>query len=93
VIKTAANEGINVGLIRPITLWPFPERVFYDYADNTEAFLTVELSSGQMVEDVRLSVNGKKPVHFYGRMGGMIPTESEILNKIKDILDKHERNG
>jgi 2-oxoglutarate ferredoxin oxidoreductase subunit alpha len=93
VIKLAEYEGINVGLIRPITLWPFPGRVFYDYAGKTRAFLTVELSSGQMVEDVRLSVNGKKPVHFYGRMGGMIPTEIEILSKIKEILDNTGRNG
>lgn len=86
VIKMAEKEGIKVGLIRPITLWPFPTKAFEKYADTAKAFLTVEMSTGQMVEDVRLSVNGKKPVHFYGRMGGMIPSQQEILGKIKEIL-------
>lgn len=88
VIKNAAKEGIKVGLIRPITLWPFPSEAFARNAEHTKAFLSVELSAGQMVEDVRLAVNGKKPVYFYGRTGGMIPTENEILKKIKDILEK-----
>lgn len=86
VIRMAEKEGIKVGLIRPITLWPFPEKAFEQYAETPKAFLTVELSAGQMVEDVRLAVNGKKKVHFYGRMGGMLPTQQEILDKIKEIL-------
>ncbi|NLH96965.1 MAG: 3-methyl-2-oxobutanoate dehydrogenase subunit VorB [Clostridiaceae bacterium] len=86
VIKTAEKEGIKVGLIRPITLWPFPAAAFEKYAEVPQAFLTVEMSSGQMVEDVRLAVNGKRPVHFLGRMGGMIPTQKEILEKIREIL-------
>ncbi|HEX9061272.1 MAG TPA: 3-methyl-2-oxobutanoate dehydrogenase subunit VorB [Clostridia bacterium] len=86
VIKMAESEGIKVGLIRPITLWPFPAKSFEKYAEVPKAFLSVELNAGQMVEDVKLSVNGKRPVHFYGRMGGMIPTQQEILDKIKDIL-------
>ena len=86
VIRTAEKEGIRVGLIRPITLWPFPEKAFEQYSDIPKAFLSVEMNAGQMVEDVRLSVNGKRPVHFLGRMGGMIPTQSEILDKIKEIL-------
>jgi 2-oxoglutarate ferredoxin oxidoreductase subunit alpha len=86
VIKQAEKEGIKVGLIRPISLWPFPKEEFEKYAQTPKAFLTVELNAGQMVEDVRLAVNGKKPVHFYGRMGGMIPKEIEILDKIKEIL-------
>jgi 2-oxoglutarate/2-oxoacid ferredoxin oxidoreductase subunit alpha len=86
VIKMAAKEGIKVGLIRPITLWPFPNAAYEKYAETTKAFLSVEMSAGQMVEDVRLSVNGKKPVYFYGRMGGMVPTQQEILDKIKEIL-------
>lgn len=88
VIKTAAKEGIKVGLIRPITLWPFPSEAYAKNAEHTKAFLSVELSAGQMVEDVSLAVNGKKPVYFHGRTGGMIPTEKEILVKIKDILEK-----
>ena len=86
VIHAAEKEGIKVGLIRPITLWPFPEEAYQQYAEKAKAFLSVEMSAGQMVEDVRLAVNGKCPVHFLGRMGGMIPTEAEILAKIKDIL-------
>ncbi|HEY8350301.1 MAG TPA: 3-methyl-2-oxobutanoate dehydrogenase subunit VorB [Clostridia bacterium] len=86
VIKTAEKEGIKVGLIRPITLLPFPTAAFEKYAQVPKAFLSVEMSSGQMVEDVRLSVNGKRPVHFLGRMGGMIPTQKEILEKIREIL-------
>ncbi len=86
VIKMADKQGIKVGLIRPITLWPFPEKAFEKYADVPKAFLSVELSAGQMVEDVKLSVNGRNKVHFYGRMGGMIPTQQEILDKIKEIL-------
>ena len=86
VIKTAEKEGIRVGLIRPVTLWPFPAAAFEKYAQVPKAFLSVEMSAGQMVEDVRLAVNGKKPVHFLGRMGGMIPTQKEILEKIREIL-------
>jgi len=88
VIKMAEKEGIKVGLIRPITLWPFPVKAFEEYAEVPKAFLDVELNAGQMVEDVRLAVNGKRPVYFHGRMGGMLPTQQEILNKIKEILKK-----
>lgn len=88
VIKMAEKEGIKVGLIRPITLYPFPDEAFDKYAKTPKAFLSVELSAGQMVEDVRLAVNGRCPVHFYGRMGGMVPSQLEILNEIKKILNK-----
>ncbi len=88
VIKMAEKEGIKVGLIRPISLWPFPTAEFEKYAETPKAFLSVELSAGQMVEDVRLAVNGKRPVHFYGRMGGMVPSQKEVLDKIKEILNK-----
>lgn len=86
VIKTAEAEGIKVGLIRPISLWPFPTEAFEKYAEVPKAFLSVELNAGQMVEDVRLAVNGKRPVYFHGRTGGMIPSQQEILERIKDIL-------
>jgi 2-oxoglutarate ferredoxin oxidoreductase subunit alpha len=86
VIDRCAKEGIKVGLIRPITLWPFPYEVIDEYADNTNAFLSVEMSTGQMVEDVKLGVNGKKPVYFYGRTGGMVPTPDGIIEQIKSIL-------
>jgi 2-oxoglutarate ferredoxin oxidoreductase subunit alpha len=90
VITMAAEEGIKVGLIRPVTLWPFPNEAYEKAAANAsvKGFLAVEMSAGQMVEDVRLSVNGTKPVFFYGRTGGNIPTQEAILDKIKGILDK-----
>lgn len=87
VIESAAREGIKVGLIRPITLWPFPADAFRTWAekDHVKAFLTVEMSTGQMVEDVTLSVNGRKPSYFYGRTGGMVPMPKDILAEIKKI--------
>jgi 2-oxoglutarate ferredoxin oxidoreductase subunit alpha len=86
VISKCREEGINVGLIRPITLWPFPYDVINEYADKTKAFLAVEMSTGQMVEDVKLGSNGKKPVYFYGRTGGMVPEPDAIMAEIKKIL-------
>ena len=87
VIRQAAELGIKVGMIRPITLWPFPTKVISETAamPNVKAFLDVELNMGQMVEDVRLAVNGQKPVYFHGRAGGNLPTQKEILDKIVEI--------
>lgn len=87
-INSLAKEGIKVGLIRPITLWPFPTKAYEEAAAqaSVKAFLSVEMSMGQMVEDVRLAVNGKKPVHFYGRAGGMFPTPKAIVEEVKKIL-------
>lgn len=84
-IEQLRKEGIKTGLIRPITLWPFPYDIFNKAADTAKAFLSVEMSMGQMVEDVRLGVNGKKPVQFFGRTGGMVPSPQEIINKVKEI--------
>jgi len=89
VIKEAREKGIRLGLIRPITLWPFPTDGFAKIIDIPRAFLTVEMSSGQMVEDVMLTVSGKKPVYFTGRMGGMIPTVKNIMDKVMEIREKH----
>ncbi len=87
VIKTAEEKGVKLGLIRPITLWPFPAEAFDKTIDLTKhGYISVEMSAGQMVEDVRLSVNGRKPVEFYGRTGGMVPTPEEILNKVMEIV-------
>jgi 2-oxoglutarate ferredoxin oxidoreductase subunit alpha len=90
VIRQLRDEGIRVGMIRPITLWPFPSDTFAAAAaqESVKAFLTVELNAGQMVEDVRLAVNGRKPVEFYGRMGGNLPSQIEIIDKIKSILGR-----
>ena len=86
VIVLAQQYGIKVGLIRPKTLWPFPDKEFKKYQDVPKAFLCVELSAGQMVEDVRLALEGKNKVHFYGRMGGMVPSQKEIFEKIRQVL-------
>ncbi|HEY6951687.1 MAG TPA: transketolase C-terminal domain-containing protein, partial [Bacteroidota bacterium] len=87
-IEMANAKGIKVGIVRPITLYPFPTETIAKVAQNVEAVLTVEMNAGQMVEDVRLAVNGKKPVYFRGRMGGMIPTPDDILLEIETIAEK-----
>ncbi len=84
-IDMARAEGIKVGLLRPITLWPFPGGQIQAAAKSAESILVVEMSMGQMVQDVRCAVEYKLPVHFYGRTGGMIPTPAEILAEIKKI--------
>ena len=89
VVKSAVNAarecGIKAGMIRPITLWPYPEKVIAKAAETAGQFLVVEMSMGQMVDDVRLAVNGKKPVSFFGRTGGVIPTPAEVLEQIKAL--------
>jgi len=84
--QLAREKGIKVGVFRPITLFPFPAKRLNELADNVQGFLGVEMSAGQMVEDVRLAVNGKKKVEFYGRMGGVVPTPEEILQQIEEKL-------
>ncbi|MBU3142739.1 3-methyl-2-oxobutanoate dehydrogenase subunit VorB [Clostridium sp. CF012] len=87
VVKMAEKEGIKLGLIRPITLWPYPIEAFEKTIKTTKhGYMSVEMSCGQMVEDVRLSVEGRKPVHFYGRSGGMVPTPEAILDKVREIV-------
>lgn len=84
-VNKARKEGINVGLIRPVTLWPFPAEQISKAAEAFPIFLTVEMSSGQMLEDVRLAVAGKAPVLFYGRPGGSVPSVDEILGVIRQL--------
>lgn len=81
----AEQQGIKVGIIRPITLWPFPKQAFAKAAASKKPVLCVEMSMGQMVEDVRLAVNGAVPVHFYGRTGGVVPAPEDIAAEIKKI--------
>ncbi|MGV8119315.1 MAG: 3-methyl-2-oxobutanoate dehydrogenase subunit VorB [Candidatus Xenobiia bacterium LiM19] len=83
-IREAQQNGIKAGLIRPVSLWPFPVKAF-ESLRNIKTILTVEMSAGQMVEDVKLVVNGRLPVHFFGRMGGMVPTVEQILEQIKKL--------
>ncbi len=84
-IDRAREEGIKVGLIRPITLWPFPKAPFEKYADKVNCFLSVELSMGQMIEDVKLATKCKKPVYLCNRVGGIIPTPDEVLDFIRKL--------
>jgi 2-oxoglutarate ferredoxin oxidoreductase subunit alpha len=82
-VELARKEGMSVGLLRPITLFPFPEKAFDDLSRRVKGFLTVELNTGQMVEDVKLSAERNAQVYFYGRPPGSLPTPEEILEEIK----------
>ncbi|MCK4751898.1 MAG: 3-methyl-2-oxobutanoate dehydrogenase subunit VorB [Planctomycetes bacterium] len=84
-VEQARKEGIKAGLIRPVTLWPFPTKQISKAAEDFKIFLTVEMSCGQMMEDVKLAVNGKSPVFFYGRTGGMVPTVDNVFEKIREL--------
>ena len=86
VLMKDKTPNIKVGLLRPITLWPYPSQIIQKISEKVRAILTVEMSAGQMVEDVRLSVLGRCPVHFYGRTGGGIPSPKEIIRKITEII-------
>ena len=85
-VDQARKQGIKVGLFRPISLWPFPTMQLQGTAAHAQKILTVELSNGQMVEDVRLAVAGQLPVHFYGRVGGNVPSVEELLAKIEEHI-------
>ena len=85
-VELAREQGIKAGLLRPITLFPYPSKRINELAGKVRLFLTVEMSAGQMVEDVMLAVNGKVPVNFYGRMGGMIPTPDEVVDYLKKLI-------
>ena len=86
--KLAEKAGIKLGLFRPITLWPFPGKEIARVASNGKPLLVVEMSMGQLVEDVKLAVLGSAPVHFFGRVGGVIPTEEEVFAEAKRILGR-----
>lgn len=85
-IELARAEGIKVGLLRPITLFPFPTHAIADMCGQVKGMLTVEMSAGQMVEDVRLAVNGRTKVEHFGRMGGVIPNPEEIVDALKQLI-------
>lgn len=84
-IKESEAKGIKVGLIRPITLWPYPYEVFKKINPNAKGILTVEMSTGQMIDDVKIAIEGRLPVYFNGRAGGMIPTPASIVEDIVKI--------
>ena len=83
-ILAAREKGIKAGLIRPITLWPFPKAALKEAAKHAKAFVSVELSMGQMIEDVELAIRCSRPVLLCSRVGGMIPTPEEVLAKIEE---------
>lgn len=85
-IQLARAEGIKVGLLRPITLFPFPKKIIHQRAKQVKGILCVEMSAGQMVEDVRLAVNGLIPVEHWGRMGGIVPTPEEAVENLKSKI-------
>lgn len=88
--ELAEEEGLKVGILRPITLWPFPSEAIRKAAEGKKGILVVELNAGQMIEDVRLAVHDSLPVKHFGRMGGIIPSPSEIVNALKErVIESH----
>ena len=85
--------SVKAGLIRPVTLWPFPVDAIEGCMGTAKAFLSVEMNMGQMVDDVRLAVNGRRPVEFFGRTGGVIPTPVEVLAQIEDLNERMLKGG
>ncbi|GJQ24448.1 MAG TPA: 3-methyl-2-oxobutanoate dehydrogenase subunit VorB [Candidatus Brocadia sapporoensis] len=92
VVRKSRQLEFKVGLIRPITLWPFPKEIIRKISEKVQCILTVEMSAGQMVEDVRLAVEGKCPVHFYGRTGGGVPTSTQVIKKIVEVVPDNLAN-
>ncbi len=84
-VNAAREEGIKAGLLRPISLYPYPYGRLKEIAEQARAILVVEMSGGQMLEDVRLAVEGRIPIHFYGRMGGVVPLPDEVLEVVRKI--------
>jgi pyruvate/2-oxoacid:ferredoxin oxidoreductase alpha subunit len=93
VLRSAIDQlraqGVKAGLFRPITLWPFPSRELCETAKNVKSVLAVELSTGMMVEDVRLALNGSVPVEYYGRVGGNVPMAEEITAQVFARMAAH----
>ncbi len=89
VVQQARAAGLKVGLLRPISLYPFPTEQIRALTSTAKAFMAVELSTGQMIEDVRLAVEGRKPVEFYGRAGGNVPSAEEVLGVVRNIASRY----
>ena len=85
-IEQCEHIGIHVGLLRPISLYPFPDKAFEEVMAFPKAFLDVEMSMGQMLDDVKIAVAGRKPIHFYGRTGGNVPMPEELVKKVQEII-------
>ncbi len=87
-MEDARAEGLKVGILRPITLWPFPYDEVKRLSKKVKSILVVELNAGQMIEDVRLSLEDRIPIHHFGRMGGIVMDPSEVLGALKNIIEK-----
>jgi 2-oxoglutarate ferredoxin oxidoreductase subunit alpha len=86
VLRSARRAGVKVGLLRPISLWPFPEQRLFELAGQVQQMLVVEMNAGQMLLDVQAAVRGRAPIRFYGRMGGMVPLPDEISEQIDKLM-------
>lgn len=86
VVEKCRKRGIKAGIVRPKILWPFPTAAFKKLAQNTKKFMVIEMSCGQMVEDVKMAVNNTKPVYFFGRTGGAVPSDFEIFNEVSKLV-------
>lgn len=84
-IELCRNEGMRIGMLRPITLWPFPTKAISDLAAKVKGILCVEINAGQMVDDIRLAVEGRVPVSQYGRLGGIVPTPEEVMEEVEKM--------
>lgn len=87
-VELARAKGVKVGLLRPITLYPYPSKKISELCSKVKGFLAVEMSAGQMVEDVRLAVNGKVPVEHFGRLGGVVTTPNEVVKALDELIKK-----
>ncbi len=88
IVNKSRKEGLKTGLIRPITIWPFPTEIISKRSEKTKDFFVVEMSLGQMIEDVKYAVMGRSEVHFHGRPGGGVPEEQDIMKQLKEIVKK-----
>ena len=86
-IEDLRKKGIRAGMLRPITLWPFPSERIAQLSTQVKGILCTEINAGQMVQDIRLAVEGRTPVFHYGRLGGMVPTPDEIENALTEMID------
>jgi pyruvate/2-oxoacid:ferredoxin oxidoreductase alpha subunit len=89
VVEEGRREGLPLGLLRPVTLFPFPTESFHAATRRARLFVVVELSTGQLIEDVRLAVEGRRPVALYGRVGGNVPSCEEVLAFVRDLAGGH----
>jgi 2-oxoglutarate ferredoxin oxidoreductase subunit alpha len=89
-VDLGREKGIKIGLLRPITLYPYPYKRLNELADQVDFMMSVEMNAGQMVEDVKLAVEGKVPVYFTGRMGGMIPSPEDVLHEVETIIENQK---